>query len=107
MDTSMNNNPFFVRFGRYGNRVNSFASNIGGWFLIAPGVSLVLLGLAILIWPELLAYMIAGMMIVGGGSLALWGWRISQMQKQMRQRMQNGIYYEDEVRYGNNPYERY
>ena len=103
----MNINPFFVRFGRYGNRVNSFASNIGGWFLIAPGISLVLLGLAILVWPVLLAYMIDGMKLVAGGWLAVWGWRISQMQKAVRQRMQNGIYYEDEVRYGNNRYERY
>lgn len=103
----MNNNPFFVRFGRYGSRVNSFASSIGGWFLIGPGLSLMLLGLAILIWPELLAYMIAGLMIAGGGTLALWGWRVAQMQKEMRRRMQNGVYYEEEVRYGNGPFERY
>lgn len=102
----MYNNPFFGRFGRYGSHVNRVASNIGGWFLIGPGISLVLLGLAILIWPELLAYMVAGLFMVGGGTLALWGWRVAQMQKQMRQRMQNGVYYEEEIHYSGTPFGR-
>ncbi len=105
----MYNSPFFVRFGRYGNRVNRFASNIGGWFLIGPGLSLVLFGLAILVWPELLAYMVAGLLIVAGATLAIWGWRVAQIQKQVHQRMQNGIYYEGEVHNGDprSPFERY
>lgn len=104
----MYNNPFFVRFGRYGNGLNRFASNIGGWFLVAPGLSLILFGLAILLWPELLAYMVAGLLMVAGATLAAWGWRISQAQKRMQRQMQNGTVYQEEAYYSRtgSPYDR-
>ncbi|MBX2998129.1 MAG: hypothetical protein KF893_06415 [Caldilineaceae bacterium] len=103
-----NRDSVFVRFGRYGSRVNRFAGNIGGWFLVMPGISLLILGLSILIWPELLAYMVAGLMMVAGATLAVWGWRLTVIQKEMKRRMQNTIY--QEQRYYDNsgtPYERF
>lgn len=45
-----------------------------GWLLMAPGLLLTLMALAILLWPELLAYMVAGAMLFGGLSLITWGW---------------------------------
>lgn len=104
-----NGNPFFVQFGRYGNRINRFATNVGGWLLVAPGLSLMVLGLAILIWPELLAYMVAGLFLVVGATLAAWGWRMSQAQKRMQRRMQNGTVYQQDIYYGStrSPYERF
>lgn len=90
--------PFFVRFGRYSNRISSFANGFGGWLLIAPGLSLIMMGLAIWLWPELLAYMVAGLLLFMGTALALWGWRMNQSQKHMRRRMGNG-FYSSEVRH--------
>lgn len=46
----------------------------GGLFLLAPGIALILFALAILIWPELLAYMVASALLFAGISLTLWGW---------------------------------
>jgi uncharacterized membrane protein len=105
----MYNNSFFVRFGRYGNGLKRFASHIGGWTLIAPGLSLILFGLAILIWPELLAYMVAGLLIVAGATLAAWGWRIAQTQKHMQRQMQNGTVYREQAHYSSvrSPYDRF
>jgi uncharacterized membrane protein len=103
-----NRNSVFMRLGRYGSRMNRFASNIGGWFLVMPGISLLILGLSILIWPELLAYMVAGLLMVAGATLAVWGWRLTLIQKEMKRRMQNGIYQEQSY-YDNSgrPYERF
>ncbi|MCB0161659.1 MAG: hypothetical protein KDD83_26160 [Caldilineaceae bacterium] len=66
----MNNfqNPSgFVRFGRVG-------TGGLGLLLLVPGLALILFALAILIWPELLAYLVATMLLFAGISLTLWGW---------------------------------
>lgn len=47
-----------------------------GLLLMVPGFFLTLMALAILLWPELLAYMVAGAMLFGGLSLITWGWRM-------------------------------
>lgn len=45
-----------------------------GLFLLVPGIALILFALAILIWPELLAYLVATMLLFAGVTLTLWGW---------------------------------
>ena len=50
----------FVRFFRTGQRISQQAGGFGLWLLIVPGLILILFGVAILLWPELLAYMVAG-----------------------------------------------
>jgi hypothetical protein len=78
----------FVRFGNYGRRVAS-----GGWWLVMmPGLLLTLIAIAILIWPELLAYMVASVLLFAGISLSLWGWSLRQAEKQ--QRRDSVVYYE-------------
>jgi len=87
--------PFFIHINRYGQR---FGRPAGGWLLMAPGLALVLFGLAILIWPELLAYMVASLLLFVGLTLLAWGWQMKQAQRQMEKRTQNGyneIYYEE------------
>jgi hypothetical protein len=69
------------------NRVYRFGrSNIGSawWLVLGPGLLLSLMGLAILLWPELLAYMVAGALIFAGVSLSLWGWSLRLAQKQVQ-----------------------
>ncbi|MEM7204775.1 MAG: hypothetical protein AAF628_31250 [Planctomycetota bacterium] len=49
----------------------------GGWMMfMAPGVALFLLGLAILVWPQLLVAMVAGVFMAMGLALASMGWRM-------------------------------
>lgn len=81
-----NDSPFtrVYRFGR--------SSMSGAWWAVmAPGVMLTLLALAILIWPELLAYLVASALLFAGLSLVAWGWSIRQAQKRVQR---NGVYYE-------------
>jgi membrane protein implicated in regulation of membrane protease activity len=45
-----------------------------GLLLLVPGIALILFALAILMWPELLAYLVATMLLFAGVTLTLWGW---------------------------------
>ena len=64
-----------------GQRISHYADSFGRWLLIAPGLILILFGIGILIWPELLAYMVAGLFIAVGFSITAWGWRLSKRQR--------------------------
>lgn len=88
----------FVQFNRFGQRFGSQAGGNAGWLLMGPGLLLAGVGLAILIWPELLAFMVAGLLLFAGLTLAAWGWQMTQLQKRMRNRAQSGyteVYYEE------------
>ncbi len=77
-----------VRFFRTGQRVSQQAGSLGRWLFIAPGLILILFGVAILLWPELLAYMVAGLFIAIGFSITGWGWRFSQRRRNKAARWQ-------------------
>jgi len=89
-----NRSPFFAQFTRFGSR----AGGAAGWLLMGPGLLLAAVGLAILIWPELLAYMVAGLLLFAGLTLSAWGWQMTQVQRRMENRAENGyngVYYDD------------
>ncbi len=69
--------PIFVRVQGASQRV----MRGGSWFVILPGLILALMGLAILIWPELLAYMVATVLLFAGISITLWGWTLRQAER--------------------------
>ncbi len=77
-----------VRFFRAGQRISQQAGGLGRWLMIAPGLILMLFGVAILLWPELLAYMVAGLFIAVGFSITGWGWRLSRRQRNAAARWQ-------------------
>jgi hypothetical protein len=84
--------PVFIRFRRYGQRFTQATSGGQGWWLVmAPGLALTLLALAILIWPELLAYLVAAVLLTIGLTLVGWGWQMRQAQQ--RWRNNGSIYY--------------
>jgi len=88
----------FVQFNRFGQRFGSRAGGNAGWLLMGPGLLLAGVGLAILIWPDLLAFMVAGLLLFAGLTLAAWGWQMTQLQKRMRNQAQSGyteVYYEE------------
>lgn len=58
----------------------------GGWsLLMLPGFFLTLMALAILIWPELLAYMVASVLLLVGLSLLGWAWSLRQAERRAEQ----------------------
>lgn len=77
----------FLRMVRNGRPMNTGV----WWVLMAPGLLLSLMAIAILVWPELLAYMIATVLLFAGISLTLWGWSMRKLSSQTSQRT---IYYE-------------
>lgn len=85
--------PFFVRFGSGPRGLPRRVARGPWWLLMAPGLGLVLLALAILIWPELLAYLVAGALLFVGMTLTLWGWSMRQAAKAMESR-ETRVYYE-------------
>lgn len=74
-------------------RFAASGGNALGGLLMIPGTLLTLMALAILLWPELLAYMVAGAMLFGGLSLLAWGWRMRRAAMQT-QRQSTIVHYD-------------
>ena len=77
----------FVRFGN---------APLGQPIVVArlwAGVALMLLALAIIVWPQLLAYLIAGAIFFAGVTLAGWGLALRRAE-QARARQRDAVYYE-------------
>jgi Flp pilus assembly protein TadB len=79
--------PMFMRFQRYGQQFSGNAAGGAWWLLMAPGLALTLLALAILTWPELLAYMVASVLLVAGMTLMLWSWRLRRVERRAHRNM--------------------
>jgi hypothetical protein len=59
----------------------------GSWSLVmVPGLFLTLMALAILVWPELLAYLVAGVLLFAGITLIGWSLALRQAQQRAAQR---------------------
>ncbi|MEX1019333.1 MAG: hypothetical protein WDZ49_06720 [Litorilinea sp.] len=58
--------------------------------LLIPGIGLMLMALAILIWPQLLAYMIALALLAGG--VTLTGWALTLRTAQKARQTQNNVH---------------
>jgi hypothetical protein len=80
--------PFVFRFRTMGRQ----AAQGSSWLILAPGLALTLMALAILIWPELLAYMVASALLFAGVSLTVWGWSLRRAER--RRMSASSIYYE-------------
>lgn len=81
----------FVRFVRNGAQAGSQVPSSAWWLVMAPGLLLVFMALAILVWPELLAYMVAFAILFAGGALTVWGWSLRQIEKRMKRTSRNGV----------------
>ena len=77
--------PIFLRMQQYGQQFTANGTRGVWWLLMAPGIALTLVALAILVWPELLAYMVASVLLFAGVTLVLWSWRLRQAERRMRQ----------------------
>lgn len=75
----------FVRFQRFGRQVPG-----GAWWLVmAPGLLLIFMAVAILIWPELLAYMVASVILFFGVTITGWGWSLRRIEKRQSNQQLN------------------
>ncbi len=88
----MNDSSVFVRFGNYGRRMAGMGRGGGWWLLMTPGMGLILFALAILIWPELLAYMVASALLMVGLLLVSWSLAMRRMEKRMRSQSRTSVY---------------
>jgi hypothetical protein len=75
--------PFVIHVQRRGDPVTGTGQPTGGfgWALMLPGMLLTCLAVAILLWPELLAYMVASLLLCVGLVLLSWGWWIRQSER--------------------------
>jgi len=81
--------PFFVNF-----RSSRFAPSArASWLWLVPGIALILLALAIVLWPELLAYLVAGAIMTAGVLLTGWGWAMRQATRYQSQRQAPPVQY--------------
>ncbi|MBO9310759.1 MAG: hypothetical protein J7456_13035 [Chloroflexus sp.] len=51
------------------------------WFYLLQGMALIALGVAVIIWPELLAFLAAAFFIAIGSVLLVLGWRVRQVKR--------------------------
>ena len=82
----MFNGPMFIRLNRY-RRYASKMGNSGAWWAIAgPGALLIVVALVMMIFPQLLiyllAYAVATVLLVSGISLVAWGWSMRRITQQ-------------------------
>jgi hypothetical protein len=77
--------PIFLRSQRFGTPFTGNGTGGVWWLLMAPGIALTLVALAILVWPELLAYMVASALLFAGVTLMLWSWRLRRAEQRMHQ----------------------
>ena len=77
--------PIFLRMQQAGRQFDGNGTGGVWWLLMAPGIALTLVALAILVWPELLAFMVASVLLFAGVTLILWGWRLRQAAQRIRQ----------------------
>jgi len=54
---------------------------------MAPGLGLICAALAMVIWPALLAYFVASLLLCGGTVLLMVGWRMRQLEQPARRPM--------------------
>jgi hypothetical protein len=74
--------PRLIRLQKYGRPFAADASGGVWWLIMGPGIGFILVAMAILLWPELLAYMVASVLLFIGVTLVAWGWRIRRAERQ-------------------------
>jgi Flp pilus assembly protein TadB len=79
--------PRFIRMQSDGQRFLGDAIGSAWWLMMAPGVGLILMALAILLWPELLAYMVASALLFIGITLVTWSWRLRRAGRRWDQHL--------------------
>ncbi len=95
----MNNN---MNLGSFEQVIPNFSAV--WWLAMLPALVLMTLGVAILVWPELLAFLVASFFIVSGTTMMGFAWRIratakrvEKLNNQVKNRARNQVRDEPEV----------
>jgi uncharacterized membrane protein HdeD (DUF308 family) len=66
--------------------IDFFVKNLNmlWWYYLFLGLVLVLLGAAIIVWPDLLIALVAAVFIFAGTSVLALSWRVWRLQRQYR-----------------------
>jgi len=73
--------PRLVYISNSGQRFSRPGRGGPWWLMMLPGIGLMGIALAMLVWPELLAYMVASLLLCAGTVLAVAGWRLRQIER--------------------------
>jgi peptidoglycan/LPS O-acetylase OafA/YrhL len=76
--------PIFIQMQEYGQRQTRHGARGIGWLAIAPGLGLICVALAMTIWPDLLAYFVASILLCVGTALTVLGWRMRHIAQDAR-----------------------
>ena len=71
----------FMPAQAYGQRSTRHGARGLGWRLMVPGIGLICAALAMVIWPELLAYLVASLLLCGGTVLFMVGWYTRRLEQ--------------------------
>ena len=77
----------FIPAQEYGQRPARHGARGLGWRLMVPGFGLICAALAMVIWPALLAYFVASLLLCGGTVLLMVGWRMRRLEQPARRHM--------------------
>ena len=76
--------PLFIHRQEYGQRQSRHGARGIGWLAMAPGLGLIGAALAMILWPDLLAYFVASLLLGVGTALTVWGWRMRHLAQHGR-----------------------
>ena len=62
-----------------------------GWLAMVPGLIMTAFAVSIIVWPQLLAYLVGSLFLLAGVSLTLWGLSLNRAS---RKRGKTVTYYE-------------
>src|SRR2546422_11674587 len=79
--------PLFIHRQEYGQRQTRHGARGIGWLAIAPGLGLICAALAMIIWPDLLAYFVASILLCVGTAFIVLGWRMRHIEQDARRHM--------------------
>jgi hypothetical protein len=76
--------PLFIRMQEYGPRQTRHGARGMWWLAMAPGLGLICAALAMINWPDLLAYFVASLLLCVGTALTVLGWRMRHLAQHGR-----------------------
>ena len=77
--------PLFIHRQEYGPRQTRQGARGIGWLTLVPGLGCIGVALAMIIWPDLLAYFVASLLLCAGIALTVLGWRRRHLTQDARQ----------------------
>ena len=74
--------PLFIHLQEYGQRQTRHGARGIGWLAMAPGLGLIGVALAMIVWPDLLAYFVASLLLGVGTAFIVLGWRMRHLEQE-------------------------